>query len=306
MAGVLNVFYWLAGIVLAFVAFHTYADATHPRRWTSGTFWLLFAFLFLAGDRVPPAAAGVAVLAMALLAGLRFVTPGSPEMPDESVRRLRAATLGNRLFVPALAIPLVTLVCSLTVHAANAAFIGLGAGCVIAWILACIITRDTPAQSLRESRRLLDTLGWAAVLPQMLAMLGLLFTTAGVGGAVAHLVSTSVDTHRVLVAVAVFAVGMALFTMAMGNAFAAFPIVVGGVGIPALVGQHHADPAMIAAIGMFSGYCGTLMTPMAANFNIVPAALLELKDQNAVIKAQVGTALPLLAFNIVLLYVLLR
>lgn len=31
---------------------------------------------------------------------------------------------------------------------------------------------------------------------------------------------------------------------------------------------------------MLSGFCGTLMTPMAANFNIVPAALLELSDRN--------------------------
>ena len=46
------------------------------------------------------------------------------------------------------------------------------------------------------------------------------------------------------------------------------------------------------------------MTPMAANFNIVPAALLELKDRNGVIKAQVGTAIPLLAVNILLIYFL--
>ena len=55
---------------------------------------------------------------------------------------------------------------------------------------------------------------------------------------------------------------------------------------------------MVGAIGMLAGFCGTLMTPMAANFNIVPAALLELKDRNGVIKAQIGTALPLLAVNI--------
>jgi uncharacterized membrane protein len=44
------------------------------------------------------------------------------------------------------------------------------------------------------------------------------------------------------------------------------------------------------------------MTPMAANFNIVPAALLELRDPNAVIRAQIGTAVPLLACNILLMY----
>jgi uncharacterized membrane protein len=53
---------------------------------------------------------------------------------------------------------------------------------------------------------------------------------------------------------------------------------------------------------MLIGYCGTLLTPMAANFNIVPAALLELKDPNAVIKAQVMTALPLIACNLILMY----
>jgi uncharacterized membrane protein len=40
---------------------------------------------------------------------------------------------------------------------------------------------------------------------------------------------------------------------------------------------------------------------MAANFNMVPAALLELPDKNAVIKVQIPTALTLLVINIFLL-----
>jgi uncharacterized membrane protein len=44
---------------------------------------------------------------------------------------------------------------------------------------------------------------------------------------------------------------------------------------------------------------------MAANYNMVPAALLELPDKYAVIKAQVPTALAMLVVNIVLLYVLM-
>jgi uncharacterized membrane protein len=67
----------------------------------------------------------------------------------------------------------------------------------------------------------------------------------------------------------------------------------------------HGNPAVMAAIGMLSGYCGTLLTPMAANFNIVPAALLELPDKNAVIRAQVPTALTLLTCNVFLLYFLM-
>ncbi|MCB1612220.1 MAG: DUF979 family protein, partial [Xanthomonadales bacterium] len=98
-----------------------------------------------------------------------------------------------------------------------------------------------------------------------------------------------------------YGLGMALLTMAMGNAFAAFPVIAGGIGMPFLVGVHGADAAPMAAIGMLSGYCGTLMTPMAANFNLVPVALLDLKDRNAVIRAQIPTAVPLLAGNLCLL-----
>jgi uncharacterized membrane protein len=71
-----------------------------------------------------------------------------------------------------------------------------------------------------------------------------------------------------------------------------------------LINQYDGDPAIICAIGMLAGFCGTLMTPMAANFNLVPAALLELKDENAVVKTQVATAIPLLLVNIALIYFL--
>lgn len=136
-------------------------------------------------------------------------------------------------------------------------------------------------------------------------MLGLLFNDAGVGKAVAHVATAYIDMDLKLVAVLVYVLGMALFTVIMGNGFAAFPVMAGGVGVPVLIGHFSGNPAVVAAIGMFSGYCGTLMTPMAANYNIIPAALLNLPDRNAVIKAQVPTALMVLACNVVLLYVLM-
>ncbi|MGF6934065.1 putative membrane protein [Paraburkholderia sp. UCT70] len=102
--------------------------------------------------------------------------------------------------------------------------------------------------------------------------------------------------------VAAYTFAMAIFTMIMGNAFAAFPVMTAGIGLPLIVHQFNGNPAILGAIGMLSGFCGTLMTPMAANFNIVPAALLELKDQNGVIQAQWPTALLLLIVNTILLY----
>jgi uncharacterized membrane protein len=157
---------------------------------------------------------------------------------------------------------------------------------------------------LEDGRRLMDAVGWAAILPQMLASLGAVFALAGVGEVVGGLMSGVIPEGSLLAAVIAYGLGMALFTMVMGNAFAAFPVMTAAIGLPLLIHQYHGDPAIVAAIGMLAGFCGTLMTPMAANFNVVPAALLDLKDRNAVVKAQVGTALPLLAINIALIWFL--
>lgn len=310
----INYLFWLLGIVLLVIGGMIVTDREHPRRFTAGGFWIVYAVIFLVGDRLPPEVVGVLVIAMALIAGFGGVTAAKPKVLSDEVRRASAVRLGNKLFVPALTIPLVTVVLTLSashlvfggtslIEAKNVTLIGFGVGCVIALGIACMLTRDSVGQSVKEARRLVDALSWAAVLPQMLGMLGLVFSDAGVGKAVAHVTTSYIDMDLRVVAVIVYCVGMALFTVIMGNGFAAFPVMTGGVGVPVLVGMFHANPAVMAAIGMFSGYCGTLMTPMAANFNIVPAALLELPDKNAVIRVQVPTALGILAANIVLLNV---
>lgn len=308
--------YWLAGLVLAITALMIFADREHPRRLSTGLFWALYALVFLIGDKLPPAIVGVGAVVMALIAGFGGVGHGKHGALPEAERRASAKRLGNKLFIPALLIPLVTVIGTVLfkdvkiaglplLDPKNVTFVSLGIGCLVALAVACWLTRDTVVQGVRESRRLTESLGWALVLPQMLAMLGLVFADAGVGKAVAYLTTAYINMDYRLVAVVVYCVGMALFTVIMGNGFAAFPVMTGGIGVPILVNMFHGNPAVMAAIGMFSGYCGTLMTPMAANFNIVPAALLELDDKNAVIRAQVPTALMILVANIALLYFLM-
>ena len=310
----LNYLFWLTGIVLLIVGGMIVIDREHPRRFTAGGFWLLYAVVFLIGDKLPPEVVGVVVIVMALIAGFGGVTAAKPKQLPEAERRASAQRLGNRLFLPALTIPFITVVVTLgagylvfggkpLIEKANVTLIGFGIGCVIALGFACWTTRDSVGQSMKEARRLVDALSWAAVLPQLLGMLGLVFSDAGVGKAVAHLSTSYIDMDLRIVAVIVYCVGMAVFTIIMCNGFAAFPVMTGGVGVPVLYGIFHVNPAMMAAIGMFSGYCGTLMTPMAANFNMVPAALLELPDRNAVIRAQIPTGLCILVANIVLLNV---
>ena len=169
--------------------------------------------------------------------------------------------------------------------------------------LAFALLRPPVGTPLREGRRLIDAVSWAAALPQMLAALGAVFVLSGVGKVVASLVTSTVPMTSGTAAVVAYAVGMALFTIVMGNAFAAFPVMTAGVGLPLIVHQFGGNPVTMSALGMLSGFCGTLMTPMAANFNIVPVALLELRSSYAVIKAQLPTAIPLLVANVVIMYV---
>jgi uncharacterized membrane protein len=304
--------YYLVGFVLAITAVMTATDRSNPKRYTSALFWGVYALVFLVGERLPPMWVGGGAIAMALIAGFGGVGAGKHTARSETAYQASAQRLGNKLFLPALAIPVITMIGTLLskqlfiggvplIDPKNATLVSLGIGCLLSLGVACWLTRESPVQGLRESRRLTDALGWALVLPQMLGMLGLVFSDAGVGKAVAYVTTSYINMDIRFVAVLVYVVGMALFTIIMGNGFAAFPVMTGGVGVPILVGVYHGDPAVMAAVGMLSGYCGTLLTPMAANFNIVPAALLELPDKNAVIRAQVPTALALLTANVFLL-----
>ena len=309
----LGMVYLLTGAYLVLIAWQSLRDLGNPRRFTTAAFWGLLALAMLVGEHLPAWLMGVMVLTLAALAGFGGLRRGSYEESGPAEKQSEALRLGHRLFWPALLIPAVTLLCAVLLKdvelagmrlfgAQQTTLVALGVACVIAVSAACWLTRRSPLSAVEQSRRLLDAIGWAALLPLLLATLGSVFSATGVGEAVASLVKMAIPGDNRLVLVLAYALGMAMFTMIMGNAFAAFPVITAGIGLPLLVQGHGADAASLAAIGMLSGYCGTLLTPMAANFNLVPAALLELKDPNAVIRAQIGTAIPLLACNVVLMY----
>ena len=300
--------YIVAGLVFAASAALSARDASNPKRWVNAAFWGLLAVSMLAGDRLGDLGNGVLVIALVGVAAQGGLGRGAV-LDDSAARQQRAATHGNRLFLLALIIPATALAGTLLFKAVpelvdpkQVTLVSLALGALLALGIGLVWLRDRPVAALQEGRRLLDAVGWAAILPQMLASLGVVFAAAGLGKVVGALVSGVIPDGSRLGAVLAYGLGMALFTMVMGNAFAAFPVMAAAIGLPLLIQQYHGDPAVVAAVGMLCGFCGTLMTPMAANFNIVPAALLELKDRNAVVKMQVPTALPLLGFNIALLY----
>ncbi|EXS68595.1 MULTISPECIES: DUF979 domain-containing protein [unclassified Sphingobium] len=304
---------WL--YALAGAAFALWALLSlHERRWGNAGFWALLAASFLLGSHVSDFMNGLLVLAMVAIAGGGGLTRSDPATTTPQERQLLSERLGNRLFLPALVVPLTavagTLLYNYTAFGETGLFesrretlILFGLGVLAALVGAIGWLRPPLLAPAEEGRRLLDSIGWAAILPQMLAALGAVFALAGVGEIIGGLAGDIIPRGSVFLTVVVFALGMALFTVIMGNAFAAFPVMAAAIGIPLLVQQYGGNPAVIGAVGMLAGFCGTLLTPMAANFNIVPAALLELKDQHGVIRQQIGTALPLLVCNIVIIYV---
>jgi uncharacterized membrane protein len=311
----LGAVYLLAGLVFAAFAVLSALDRNNSKRLGNAAFWGLVATSFLAGDHLGDLGNGVLVLGLAAIAGFGLLGRGQPATTSPEARRELAARFGERLFVPALTLPVVVAFGVLVLKPVElggqplldpkqATLLSLALAAVIAVGVGLILLRQPLMSPLQEGRRLMDTVGWAALLPQMLAALGAVFALAGVGDLIGRLVTDWIPMDARLTAVAVYCLGMAGFTIIMGNAFAAFPVMTAGIGLPILIRQFGGDPAVVCSIGMLSGFCGTLMTPLAANFNLVPAALLELPDRYAVIKAQIPTALPLLIANLVLMYVL--
>lgn len=302
--------YLMGGTVFAAFALLSAFDATNAKRFGNAAFWGLLAISFLLGDLIGDIGNGVLAIGLVALAGFGRLGRGNPPTTGATQRVAFSAKLGNRLFLPALIVPATALIGTLflkdsgLIDPKQVTLVSLGIGVLIALLVCYVWLRPPLLAPLEEGRRLMDSVGWAAVLPQMLAALGAVFALAGVGEIVGGIAQNAIPSGNLFAAVAVYAIGMAVFTMMMGNAFAAFPIMTAAIGLPMLVGQFHGNPAIICAIGMLAGFCGTLMTPLAANFNMVPAALLELDDRNAVVKVQIGTALPLLLVNLLLIYFL--
>lgn len=300
--------------MFAGVAVRSFGDRANPKRLGNAAFWGLLAVSFLFGSELGDLANGMLVLAlMALGAGAMGL--GQPKTTSVAEREASATRNGNAVLTPALVIPAIAIVGTLTlgklriggaplVDPKQVTLIALALGIVIALLVALLRFRPPPLATVEEGRRLCDAIGWAIILPQMLASLGAVFALSGMGGAVGHIATTWLPLGHPLAAVTTYCVGMALFTVVMGNAFAAFPVMTAAIGVPLIVHRFGGDPAIMGSVGMLAGYCGTLTTPMAANYNIVPAALLELPDRNGVIRVQIPTAIPLLICNIILMYVL--
>jgi uncharacterized membrane protein len=94
--------------MLLMVAWMALRDQHNPKRYSSALFWALYAVIYLAGEQLPPAA-GLLMVLMALIAGFGGVTLGRYGDRTEEERQQRAAP-GHKLLIPALLIPVTTVI----------------------------------------------------------------------------------------------------------------------------------------------------------------------------------------------------
>lgn len=293
----LEIVYVVIGLITLYTGVKNAMDKENPSRVGTGVFWCSLGVVLGFGRWIPPMVNGVLIVIMTLPAIFKKVKIGKVDMPDEQYTKKMSEKIGMKIFIPALSIGICAILFAMFTKLG--ALVGIGAGIAVSVIILMIYSRDNkPKVFLQDSERLLSTVGPLSMLPMLLASLGAIFTAAGVGEVIANIVGKVIPKGNVNVGIIVFAIGMALFTMIMGNAFAAITVMTVGIGGPFVL-AYGADPVLIGALALTCGYCGTLCTPMAANFNIVPVAMLDMKDRFGVIKNQILLAVIFLTFQIV-------
>lgn len=292
----LEIIYLMIGLVSLYTAYRNFMDKENKKRIGTAIFWGTLGLLFVISNWIPPLYTGILVVIMVIPAILQRVGIGSEPEPTQEEMETNFQQIGMKIFIPALCIGIFALLFALFTQLES--LVGIGFGVLVAIVLMMLYSRkNKPVTFLKDARRMLDIVGPLSMLPTLLAALGAIFTAAGVGEVISSLVSGIIPEGNVAIGIIVYALGMVIFTMIMGNAFAAITVMTVGIGAPFVL-AYGADPVIIGSLALTCGYCGTLCTPMAANFNMVPVAILDMKDRNGVIKKQVFLAAFMLVFQI--------
>ncbi len=296
-ANLLNMVWVLVGLIAIYAGIKNLLDEENPSRYGTALFWSSFGVVCAFGTWLPAKVSGVLVIVMCLPPIFKKVKVGKVDTPSKEHTIEQYQKVGMKIFFPAVCVGIFSLVFAFFSNISSMVAVTLGV--IVAMIILMVYnpSENKPVVFLKESERFLSIMGPLCMLPQLLGCLGGVFTAAGVGDVVAGIVEKIVPKGNVNVGIIVFAIGMAIFTMIMGNAFAAITVITVGIGGPFVL-AYGADPVTIGMLALTCGYCGTLCTPMAANFNIVPVAILNMKDRWGVIKKQLAVAVIMLVFQI--------
>jgi len=296
----LEILYYIAGFYLFAFSFASGCDRSNKKRWGTAFFWGLFGLLLAFGQFLPGWLSGIIVIFLAVIPGLNLMGKGEYGDVSKEARILSADRFGSVLFIPVLIIPVGTILINALTD--FGALIGLGISALAALAVALPLTGEKTRRAVQEGRRTMDSLGWTAIISQFLATIGLLFNSAGVGETISSLMPVTLLESSKFASVAMYCAGMMVFSFVLGNAFAAFAIITTGIGIPFLVKIHGADPSIITVLAMLSGYSGSIISPLAGNFVLVPTVLLKIKDRFGIAKVELPVVILMLMVHIAVMY----
>ena len=299
----LNVVWVIIGLITIYAGIKNLLDKENPSRVGTAVFWCSFGIVCGFGSWLPAKVSGVLVLIMCLPPIFKKVKIGKTDNPTKEHTEQQFKKIGMKIFVPAFSVAVCSLFFALFSNMSSMVAITVGVIVAMVLLMAFDTKQNKPAVFLNDSERFLGITGPLSMLPQLLGCLGGVFTAAGVGDVIAQLVEKIVPKGNVNIGIIVYAIGMVIFTMIMGNAFAAITVMTVGIGAPFVL-AYGANPVVIGMLALTCGYCGTLLTPMAANFNILPVAILNMKDRWGAIKNQVLVAIFMLVFQICYMIVL--
>ena len=299
----LNVVWVIIGLITIYAGIKNLLDKENPSRVGTAVFWCSFGIVCGVGSWLPTKVSGVLVLIMCLPPIFKKVKIGKTDNPTKEHTEQQFKKIGMKIFVPAFSVAVCSLFFALFSNMSSMVAITVGVIVAMILLMAFDTKQNKPAVFLNDSERFLGITGPLSMLPQLLGCLGGVFTAAGVGDVIAQLVEKIVPKGNVNIGIIIYAIGMVLFTMIMGNAFAAITVMTVGIGAPFVL-AYGANPVVIGMLALTCGYCGTLLTPMAANFNILPVAILNMKDRWGAIKNQVLVAIIMLVFQICYMIVL--
>ncbi|MDK6232913.1 DUF979 domain-containing protein [Aerococcus sanguinicola] len=297
---VLEFFFILSGLIFFYSAYQGAQDRTNPKRWGTAAFWAILGLLFVFGRLLPGLVSGILVVLLGVITLFKQFGAGTAFVEDKAKQEAAAKRFGWKLFLPVLVMALSAVIVARLIPESSASSIGIGS--LLGTLVALALFKPSAKEALYETDRMTQQVGTTSILPQLLAALGVIFVNAGVGEIVAQILAGIVPAGSKFWGIVAYVLGMVFFTAVMGNAFSAFTVITAGIGVPFVLMQG-ADPVVVGALGMTAGFCGTLLTPMAGNFNALPVALLEMTDPNGVIKRQLPFALIMIVVHIVLLYI---
>ena len=294
----LEFIYVLIGLQFFYTAYRVFRAEDNDKKATTMTFWIILGVLFAFGKLIPPMVSGALVVVIGIISLINGIVVKGAITNDEATEVEGSNRLGNKIFIPVIVMAVLAIILAKLIPESSSSILGFTA--IVALVIIMIMTKTNFEGMMKQSDRMVQQVGAVAILPQLLAALGAIFAAAGVGDVIASIIGGMIPTISPWTGSIAYVLGMVIFTAIMGNAFAAFTVITAGIGVPFVIAQG-ADPAIAAALAMTAGYCGTLLTPMAGNFNVLPVGLLDMEDKNGVIKEQALFSIIMIVVHILLM-----